>query len=165
MGCHRGTHPPVWRGAPLHLRIKAFRVDIDLNEARRPVLKLDVLGSIAVPRQSYLRRIDADGKRPLEDVKKEVTAMAFRYYYLVLAETTKEKHVADVAQGLLSTLDVYESFHLVQKQTDWARLAERVEFSYEDRWCMEGEDATSPRKIPPPPPPAQIPLSCTCKWN
>ena len=40
------------------------------------------------------------------------------------------------------------------------RLEERVEFSDE-----EGEEATSPRKIPPPPPAAQIPLCCMCKWN
>ena len=62
---------------------------------------------------------------------------------------------------MLSTLDVYESFHLVGKQTDWAKLEMRVEFPDE-----EGEEATSPRKDPPPPPPPeQIPLCCTCKWN
>ena len=113
-----------------------------------------------LPRQSYLRRIDPDGKRPLEDVKKQVKAMAYRYYYLILAQTDKEKHVAEVARGLLSTLDVYKSFHSVGKQTDWAKLEERVEFSDE-----EGEEVTSPRKNPPPPPPEQIPLCCTCKWN
>ena len=46
---------------------------------------------------------------------------------------------------------VYESFHLVQKQTDWARLAERVKLSDKDRGGMEEEDATSPPQIPPPP--------------
>ena len=62
-------------GAPLHLRIKAFHVDITRNEARRPGLKLEDIASMVVPRQSYLRRIDPDGKRPIEDVKKEVRGM------------------------------------------------------------------------------------------
>ena len=48
-------------GAPLHLRIMAFHVDIARNEARRPALKLEELASMVVPRQSYLRRIDPDG--------------------------------------------------------------------------------------------------------
>ena len=39
-------------GAPLHLRIKAFRVDIARHGARNPGLKLDDLGSMVVPRQS-----------------------------------------------------------------------------------------------------------------
>ena len=162
MGCHRGTHDRSGEpGAPLHLKIKAFHVVIARNEARRPGLKLDDIGSMAVPRQVYLRRIDPDGKRSLKDVKKEVKVMAYRYYYPILAQTDKEKHVAEVVRGLLSALDVYESFHLVGKQTDWAKLEMRVEFPDE-----EGEEATSPRKDPPPPPPPeQIPLCCTCKWN
>ena len=86
--------------------------------------------------------------------------MAFRYYYLVLAETTKEKHVADVAQGLLSTLDVYESFHLVQMQSAWADLDERVELSDEDRWDTDEDEEDKQSPSPP-----QIPASRTCKWN
>ena len=83
--------------------------------------------------------------------------MAYRYYYLIIAEKTKDKDLAEVARGLLSTLEVYESFHLDGWQTDWAKLDARVELSVEEG---EGEEATSP---PPPPPPAQIPLCCTCK--
>ena len=86
-----------------------------------------------------------------------VKVMAYRYFYLVIAEKTNDKHIAEVARGLLSTLEVYESFHLVWRQTDWAKLDERVELSVE-----EGEEATSPQ---PPPPPAQIALCGTCKWN
>ena len=48
---HRSGEP----GAPLHLKIKVFHVYIARNKVRRPGLKLDDFGSIAVPRQSYLR--------------------------------------------------------------------------------------------------------------
>ena len=143
-------------GAPLHLRLRAFHVDIARNEARRPALKLEDLASMVIPRQSYLRRIDPDGKRPIEDVKKEVRGMALRYYNLILTERTKDWHIAEFDRGLLSTLDVYESFHQVGRQTDWAKLAERVELPVD-----EGAAVTSPRKDPPPPPPAQIPM-CSC---
>ena len=43
--------------------------------------------------------------------------MAPRYFNLVLADQTKERVSTDVAWGLISTLDIYESFHLVQKQS------------------------------------------------
>ena len=86
--------------------------------------------------------------------------MSLRYYNLILTERTKDRHIAEVDWGLLSTLDVYESFHQVGRQTDWAKLDERVALSVD-----EGAEVTSPRKDPPPPPPEQIPLCCTCKWN
>ena len=147
-------------GAPLHLRLKAFHVDIARNEARRPGLKLEDITSMVVPRQSYLRRIDPDGKRPIEEVKKEVRGKALRYYNLIITERTKDRHLAEIDRGLLSAMDVYESFHQVCRQADWAKLAERVELPVD-----EGAEVTSPRKEPPPPPPPQIPMACTCKWN
>ena len=125
---HRSGEP----GAPLHLKIKTFHVDIARNEARCQGLKLDDLGSIAVPRQYYLRRIDADGKQPLVEVKAEVTAMACRYFHLVLAEQTKDRHRAEVARGLISTLEVYESFHSRLRQPTWAAEDERVKLSDEE---------------------------------
>ena len=93
-------------GAPLHLKIKAYHVDIARDEARRPGLKLDDIGSIAVPRQSCLKRIDADGTWPFEDVKAEVRAMPIWYFNLVLADQTKDKARAEVARGLITTMDV-----------------------------------------------------------
>ena len=56
-------------GAPLHLKIKAYHVDIARDEAPRPGLKLDDIINMVVPRQSYLKRIDPDGTRPFADVK------------------------------------------------------------------------------------------------
>ena len=147
-------------GAPLHLRLKAFHVDIARNEARRPGLKLEDITSMVVPRQSYLRRIDPDGKRPIEEVKKEVRGKALRYYNLIITERTKDRYLAEIDRGLLSAMDVYESFHQVCRQAEWAKLAERVELPVD-----EGAEVTSPRKEPPPPPPPQIPMACTCKWN
>ena len=66
-------------GAPLHLKIKAYHVDIARDDTRRLGLKLD-----DVPLQSYLKRIDADGTRPFEDVKAYVRAKGIRYFNLVL---------------------------------------------------------------------------------
>ena len=88
-------------------------MDIARNEARRPGLKLEDITSMVVPRQSYLRRIDPDGKRPIEEVKKEVRGKALRYYNLIITERTKDRYLAEIDRGLLSALDVYESFHQV----------------------------------------------------
>ena len=43
-------------GAPLHLKIRAYHVDIARDDTQRPGLKLDDIGSIVVPRQSYPAR-------------------------------------------------------------------------------------------------------------
>ena len=58
-------------GAPLHLKIKAYHVDIARDEALRPGLKLDDIVSMVVPQQSYLKHIYPDGTvtGPFEDVK------------------------------------------------------------------------------------------------
>ena len=41
-----------------------------------------------VPRQSYIKRIDADGTWPFEDVRAQVRADAIRYFNLVLDPTS-----------------------------------------------------------------------------
>ena len=53
---------------------------------------------------------------------------------------------------MISTLDVYESLHLIRKQPKWAAEDGRVELADEE----DEEDK--------PPPPPQIPSSCACKW-
>ena len=130
MGGHRGSHPPV--GAPLHLKIKAYHVDIARGDAQRPGLKLDDIITMVVPRQTYLNYIDPDGTRPFEEVKAKVKMMAARYFNLVQAEPTSAKHRDEVARGLISTLDVYKSFHLIVRQPTWAAEDERVKLSNEE---------------------------------
>ena len=71
-------------GAPLPLKIRAYHVDISRDDTEGPALKLDDIGTMVVPRQSYHRRIDPDGTRRFEDVKAEVTTTARRYFSLVL---------------------------------------------------------------------------------
>ena len=97
-------------GAPLHLKTKAYHVDIARDDARRPGLKLDDIGSVVVPWQLYLKRIDADGTWSFEDVKAEVRAKAYRYFHLVL-DPNSTRGCAKAARCLISTRDVYESFH------------------------------------------------------
>ena len=63
-------------GAPLHLKIKAYHVDIASEDTQRPGLKMDDIITMVVPRQSYLKYIDPDGTRPFEEVKAEVKTMA-----------------------------------------------------------------------------------------
>ena len=81
---------------------------------------------MVVPRQSYLKRIDPDGTRPFADVKAEVSKMANRYYSLIIAETTSARHRAEIERGLVSAMEVYESFHLIKRQTNWGLDDERV---------------------------------------
>ena len=83
-------------GAHLHLKIKAYHVDLALDEARRPGLKLEDAGSMVVPRQSYIKRINADSTRPFEEIKAEVRAKAIGYYNLYSA-----KGHAEAAPGLI----------------------------------------------------------------
>ena len=107
-----------------HLKIKAYHVDIARDDTRRPGLKLDDIGSIVVPRQSYLKHIDADGTRRFEDLRAEVRATAIRYFNLVL-DPKSARGCAEVERGLIPTLDIYESFHLVWKQSTQANGREQ----------------------------------------
>ena len=75
-------------GVPLHLKLRAYHVDIARDEVPPPGLKLEDIIHMVVPRQSYLKRIDPDGTRPFADVKAEVSKMTNRYYSLIIAETT-----------------------------------------------------------------------------
>ena len=65
-------------GAPLHLKIRAYHVDLSRGAVERPGLILEQIGSIVLPRLSYLSRIDPDGTRPLEDLRAEVRAQETR---------------------------------------------------------------------------------------
>ena len=126
MGRHRGSHQIYGEsGASLHLKIKAYHVDIARGDTQRPGLKMDDIITMVVPRQSYLKYIDPDGTRPFEEVKAEVKTMASRFYHLVQADPTTAKHCAEVARGLISTLDVYEAFHFITRQPGWAAKDER----------------------------------------
>ena len=98
----------------------------------RTVRNLDDIITMVVPRQSYLKYIDPDGTRPFEEVKAEVKTMASRYYHLVKVKATSAKHRAEVARGLISTLDVYEAFHYITRQSGWAAEDERVKLSDEE---------------------------------
>ena len=60
---------------------------------------------MVVPRQSCIKRIDADGTRPFEEVKAEVRTKAIRYYNLVLDPNSAKGHF-EAARGLIKTLDI-----------------------------------------------------------
>ena len=162
-------------GAPLHLKLRAYHVDIARDEVPPPGLKLEDIIHMVVPRQSYLKRIDPDGTRPFADVKAEVSKMTSRYYSLIIAEQTSARHRAEIERGLVSAMEVYESFHLIRRQTTWVLDDERVKLDEEEEEEEggdeeeeegeegEGEGAGAKKKEKKKPPP-QIPLSCTCKW-
>ena len=58
-------------GTPLHLKIKAYHVDLVRNEVERPGLKVEDIGSMVVPRQSYIKRIDADCTWPFKEEERD----------------------------------------------------------------------------------------------
>ena len=74
---------------------------------------------MVVPRQSYLKCIDPDGTRPFADVKAEVSKMTNIYHSLIIAEKTSARHRAEIERGVVSAMEVYESFHLIRRQTNW----------------------------------------------
>ena len=69
---------------------------------------------------------------------------------------------------MVAALDIYESFHMVQRQTSWGNKDPRVPFSNnaegapeeaEDGEDVEDEDENEKAEAPP-----LIPASCSCKW-
>jgi hypothetical protein len=73
---------------------------------------------------------------------------------------------AEAAQhGVVAALDIYESFHMVQRQTSWRNKDPRVPFSNiapeeaEDGEDVEDEDENEEAEAPP-----LIPAGCSCKW-
>ncbi len=80
-----------------------------------------------IPLLAHLKRIDADGARPFEDMCYEVRAQAYSYYHLVV-DPAKGK-AKSAKHCLVAALDIYESFHMVQQQASWAAKGARVPFS------------------------------------
>ena len=153
---------------PLHLKIRAYHVDIARGDKRPPGLKMSDILSMVVPRQKYLKSIDPDGTRPFEEVKAEVKAMAQRYYHLVQLDDISAKHRAEVERGLISALDVYDAFHLITRQPGWGKVDERVMLSDDEEEddevgeaVAEAEEEEEEDKKKPPP---QIEASCSCRW-
>jgi hypothetical protein len=109
--------------APLHLKIKAYHVDSARKDVERQELILEHIGAITVPLLAYLKRIDADGARRFEDVRNEVRVQAFRYYSLVLDPLPARGKAKAAKHCLIATLDIFESFSLVQQQTRWPRTS------------------------------------------
>ncbi len=104
-------------------------MDIARGAVERPGLILEQIGVIVLPLLSYIRSIDPNGTRPLEDVRAEVRAQAWRYFSLVM-DPHSAKGRAEVAQhGVVASLDIYESFHMVQRQTSSGNKDPRVPFS------------------------------------
>ncbi len=66
--------------------------------------------------------------------------------------SAKGKPVA--ALGVVAAMDIYESFHLVQRNATWAGRDDRMHFS--KFAADQASDDTDP--------PAQIPAMCSCKW-
>jgi hypothetical protein len=128
-------------GAPLHLKIRAYHVDLSRGAVERPGLILEQIGSIVLPRLSYLRRIDPDGTRPLEDLRAEVRTQAVWYYHLVMDPLSVKVRAEAARHGVVAALDIYESFHMVQRQTSWRNKDPRVPFSkYAAPKVAEDED-------------------------
>ena len=66
-----------------------------------------------MPRDWYLKSIDPDGKRPFGEVKLQIVKRAHQYFDLVHSRKTEGE------MDLLDALDLYGSFHLIQRQTTW----------------------------------------------
>ena len=79
---------------------------------------LEQVASLAIPRVSYMREIDPNSTRPFEDVKQEIKDQAWRYYHLVMnPNSNSAKGKAVSALDVVAAMDMYESFHLVQRQS------------------------------------------------
>ncbi len=107
-------------GALLHLKIKAYYLNLARGDVERQGMILEQIAAKAIPRPPYLRHIDPDSTSPLEDVRKEFKAQAWLYYHLIVNPFTS-KGIAESAQhGVVSAVDIYESFYYVQRQPSWA---------------------------------------------
>jgi hypothetical protein len=155
-------------GAPLHLKIRAYHVDLASGAVERPGLILEQIGAIVLPLLSYIRSIDPDGTLPQEDVRNEVRAQAWRYFSLVMDPLSVKGRAEAARHGVVAALDIYESFHMVQRQTSWGDKDPRVPFSNiaegapeeaEDGEDVEDEDENEEAEAPP-----LIPAGCSCKW-
>jgi hypothetical protein len=141
--------------APLHLKIKAYHVDLDRGDVEAPGMILEQIATMVIPRASYIRELDPHGTRPFEDVKKEIKEQAWRYYHLVVnpnPNSTRGKQVA--ALGVVAAMNIYESFYLIQRNSSWAGSNDRMHFS---KFAADQAPEDTDR-------PAPIPAMCSCKW-
>ena len=71
-----------------------------------------------------------------------------------MSSYTSQYRKAVSALGVVAAMDIYESFHLVQRQSTWAGKDDRMHFS---KFAAD----QVPEKMDQPP---QLPAMCTCKW-
>ena len=102
-----------YEGAPLHLKIKAYHADVANGVREKSSLKQSDIKELLMPRDWYLKSIDPDGKRPFGEVKLQIVKRAHQYFDLVRSRKAEGQY------ELLDALELYKSFHLIQRQTSW----------------------------------------------
>ncbi len=116
-------------------------MDLARDAVERPGLILEQIGAIVLPRLSYIRSINPDGTRSLDDVRTEVRAQARRYFSLVMDPPLAKGRAEAAQHGVVASLDIYKSFHMVLRQTSWGNTDPRVPFSkYAAPEVAEDED-------------------------
>ena len=103
-------------GAPLHLKIKAYHVDIARGDRQKTQLMQSEIGELLVPQQWSLKHIDPEGKLPFSEVKQLVVQRAYQYYQLIVERKTEGEY------DLLDALELYESFYYLHRQTTWGEF-------------------------------------------
>ena len=102
------------KGAPLHLKIKAMHDDVKRG-AKSNVFPMVDIAHMLMPRQWYLKHIDPDGKRTLDEVYEEVHERSTLYYNLVVMRKDEGRY------DFPSALDIYESFVWISRRTSWGK--------------------------------------------
>ncbi len=84
-------------------------------------------------------------------MKKEIKKQAWRYYHLVRNPYSTKGKAASAQHGVVAAMDIYESFHLVQRNSTWAGRDDLLHFSK-----FAADQVPEDKEHP-----AQIPAMCT----
>ena len=116
--------------APLHLRLVAWHEDIASSGEPTSTMRIESMKVILMPRQHLLRRLDPDGDKPVDDVRKQLYDLADKYMSIV------KDGVVPPDADIQSVLDVYENFHMLTRAASWKPVPVSCTCEHSSKFCI-----------------------------
>jgi hypothetical protein len=116
--------------AALHLRLVAWHEDNVSSGEPTPTMKIESIKVLLMPRQHVLRRLDPDGDKPVDDVRRQLYDLADKYMSMVM------HGVIPPDAEVHSVLDVYENFHMLTRAASWKPVPVSCTCEHSSKFCI-----------------------------
>ena len=103
-------------GSALHIKIQTWHENNRIDGIKVGFPQMEDMHVLLMPRQHVLKRIDPTNSKSVEEVRSELRDLSRQYVAVVI----NDKRPADMTVS--NALDLYETFHHLERKADWAML-------------------------------------------